>query len=104
MVRRPTLSFIGRSSNIGRGRRPRPILTAEANKRQYWLTDHPLFVIFCTKIAPIMGVGPKLPMKRGDGCNLTFPTFRMVNLLPVSFKFFKLDKYYPYQIHLSDKY
>ena len=61
MVRRPILYFIGRSSNIGRGRRPRPILTAEANKRQYWLTD--LFVIFYTKITLIMGAGPKLPLK-----------------------------------------
>ena len=29
MVRRPILSFIGQSSNIGRGCRPRPILTAK---------------------------------------------------------------------------
>ena len=41
----------------------RPILTAEANKRQYWLTDHPLFVIFYTKITLIMGAGPKSPKK-----------------------------------------
>ena len=26
-----------------------------ANKRQYWLTDHPLFVIFFTKITPFLG-------------------------------------------------
>ena len=49
MVRRPILSFIDRSSNIGRGRRLRPIITASANKRQYWSTDHPVFVIFFTK-------------------------------------------------------
>ena len=81
MVRRPILPFIGWSSNIGQGRRPTPILTAEANKRQYWLTDHPLFVIFYIKITPIMGAGPKSPIKRCDGCIFTFPIFRMVNLL-----------------------
>ena len=85
MVKLPILSFIGQSSNIGRGRRPRPILTAEANRRQHWLTDHPLFVIFYTKIILIMGAVPKSPIKRGGRCNLTFPTFRMVNLLPVNF-------------------
>ena len=58
---------------------------AEANKRQYWLTDHPLFVIFYIKITLIMGTGPKSPIKRDGRCNLTFPTFRMINLLPVSF-------------------
>ena len=84
------MSFIGRSSNIGRGRRPRPILTAEANKRQYWLTDHPLFVIFYTKITLIMGMGPKSPIKRDGICNLTLSTFRMINLLPVSFLIFQI--------------
>ena len=77
--------FLIGPGNNGRGRRPRPILTAEANKRQYWLTDHPLFVIFYTKITLIMSTGPKSPIKRDGRCNLTFPTFRMINLLPVSF-------------------
>ena len=55
MVRKPILYFIGGSSNIGRGRRPRPILPAEANKIQYWSIQHPLFVIFFTKITPFLG-------------------------------------------------
>ena len=84
MVRRTILSFIGRSSNIGGGRRPRSILTAEANKRQYWLTDHSLFVIFYTRITLTMRAGPKSPIKRGGRYNCTFSTFRTVNLLPVS--------------------
>ena len=47
MVRRPMLYFIGR--------RRRPILPAEANKIQNWSTQHPLFVIFFTKITPSLG-------------------------------------------------
>ena len=84
MDRRPILSFFGRSSNIGRS------LTAEANKRQYWLTDHPLFVIFYAKITLIMGAAPKLPLTRGGRCDLTFTPFRMVNLLPVTFLIFQI--------------
>ena len=53
MVRRPLLYFIGRSSN--NGRRPSPILPAEAKKIQYWSNQHPLFVIFFTKITPFLG-------------------------------------------------
>ena len=49
MVRRPILYFIDQSH------RPRSILPAEANKIQFWSTQHPLFVIFFTKITPFLG-------------------------------------------------
>ena len=39
----------------------RPILTAEANKGQYWSPNHPLFVIFFIKITPF--IGTRIPKK-----------------------------------------
>ena len=52
MVRGSISYFI--VSNFSQARRPKPTVHAEANNIQFWLTHHPLFVLFYTKITPIL--------------------------------------------------